>query len=117
MQGTYPVLRGNTNWGGLFTRQRALTFHDDEALAWARFSGLQLTSPRGSFDRAFLHLGPGSGAYSRLFAGDGTKFWVDALCVRAAMGRTVGHALPCALTQQRVGAEDHPCGEVEQVRA
>jgi hypothetical protein len=55
-QGLNPLFGGLTNFGMLLTRHRALSFHDDEMRGWGRFSGMQVTAPRGRYDRRRIHL-------------------------------------------------------------
>ncbi|CAN5451677.1 hypothetical protein BH10ACT8_BH10ACT8_11830 [soil metagenome] len=76
-QGFYPVFGGMTNVGLIATRQRALTFHTDTMRSWSRYSGMQITTPLRTFDRASLWLGLGRGNYSRLISDTGARFWVD----------------------------------------
>ncbi|MDQ1752170.1 MAG: hypothetical protein QOE71_3226 [Pseudonocardiales bacterium] len=76
-QGLYPAFRGRTNLGLIATRQRALTFHGNSMRSWSRYSGMQITAPLRSFERASLRLGLGQGNYSRLISDTGAKFWID----------------------------------------
>ena len=77
-QGLYPAFRGATNVGMVATRQRALTFHGDVMRAWGRFTGMQITTPKGRFNRGDIAMKLGRRNYLRLVVDDGPKFWVDA---------------------------------------
>jgi hypothetical protein len=76
-QGLYPAFSGSTNFGLVLTRQRALTFAGDEMRVWARFSGMQITTPKGRFRRGDIRLAFGWSNYARLVVAQGPKFWID----------------------------------------
>jgi hypothetical protein len=77
-QGLYPAFRGMTNVGFVATWQRALTFHAATMRSWSRYSGMQITTPLRTFDRASLRLDMGRSNYTRVISDGGAKFWVDA---------------------------------------
>jgi hypothetical protein len=77
-QGMYPIFRGHSNFGMVLTWPRALTFRGNTMRVLALWTGNQITTPKGQFDRSAVEIRMGRSNYIRLVVEHGPKLWVDA---------------------------------------